>query len=317
VLVTGGSGFIGSHLVSRYLADGAHVASLARSIGRAEEHVGKERFEFLECDLADRDACRRAVEGFEPTVVLHYAAHPDAPESAGHARACVQVNITGTINLLEAFQTDGGVFLYGDSTKVYGNQPGPYTSSTSVAPNSSYAITKSAGWALCRAIGSEQGLRVVSVRPTLIYGPGQPRNVIGYVIGEALAGADSIELQGGRQTRDPLFVSDAVEAIVRVVERASSLDGETIVIGGGEEVSIKKLAQLVVEQAGGSCEIVAREDDVRQTEIWRSAADNSEASALLGWSPGVSLRDGISRTIRSVRPVRAEAGEIEPRGSAV
>jgi len=312
VLVTGGSGFIGSHLVSAYLADGAHVASLSRSIGRCKPHEADERFSFLECDLTDRDACVRAFDEFRPTVVLHYASQPDGPESTDHARACVLTNTVGTLNLLDAFTEDNGVFIYGDTTKVYGNEPGPYTSSTHICPNSSYAITKSAGWDLCRTVGPTRGLRVVSVRPTLIYGPGQPRNIIGYVIGELLKGARTIELQGGRQTRDPLYVSDAIDACRRAVDRADALNGESIVVGGGEEMSIADLAGLIVEIMGEPCEIVAREQAVRETEIWRSAAENDEAKTLLGWAPQVALREGIRRTIESLGSSRAGAGTRNP-----
>lgn len=295
VLVTGASGFIGSHLVAHYLERGAAVASLSRTLGRCEAFAGHDRFEHLAVDLNDRETCGAALREFEPDLVLHYASVPDGPDTPEHARACVNTNTLGTLSLIEAFDREGGVFVYGDTTKVYGNEPGPYTSSTNVAPNSAYATTKAAGWDLCRVIASRNGVHAVSVRPTLIYGPGQPRNVIAYVLGEALRGAARITLQGGRQTRDPLYVADAIDAITRAAARAESLSGESVVIGGGEEVSIEELARLIVEAVGASSEIVTREHDIRDTEIWRSAAQNDEASALLGWTPSTDLREGIRR----------------------
>jgi len=307
VLVTGASGFIGSHLVGSYLDDGAHVASVSRSIGRCTPYTSNGRFTFLECDITDPSACREAIETFSPDVVLHYASVPDAPDTPNHARSCVLTNTLGTLNLIEAFERAGGVFIYGDTTKVYGNEPGPYTSSTRVRPNSAYATTKYAAWELCRCIGTRNGVHVVSVRPTLIYGPGQPLNLIEYVRRSAVSGSERIELRGGRQTRDPLFITDAISAIKRCVERAESIHCETIVIGGGEEVAVESLANLVIEVIGAHSKVSCMEQDVRDTEIWRSAAENQEAIEKLDWKPEVGLREGVRLTCET-QNVNAEGG---------
>lgn len=301
LLVTGSSGFIGSHMAARFAREGAVVAGLSRTVGRLSALAERGECRYIECDLEDAPRCRRVVGDFAPEIVLHFASRPDAPEALAHGRASVASNVLGTLNLIEACAGSARVLLYGDSCKVHGRAEPPYHEGTPVEPNSSYGATKAAAWWMCRSLADAMGFAAVSLRPTLIYGPGQGMNVIEHVAQKTLQGAAEVVLDGGNQTRDPLYIDDAVEACVRLVGRARELSGRSIPIGGGAEIAVVELAQRVVAACAGTTVVRACADRARATEMWRSWCDNRDAARLLGWSARVGLEDGLARTVESIR----------------
>lgn len=298
VLVTGAGGFIGSHLAERLVRDGAVVAGLCRRRGRLDQIADAGAVAFFQVDLSDPAACERALASFAPEVVFHYASLPDARESFEHAATSIEVNLRGTLNLLEAFRRCAGrVLVYGDSCKVYGNGPVPYSQATPPQPNSSYAISKLGAWQLCRLHAELHGFTAVSVRPTLIHGPRQGHNLLTMVVEAVRRGQPEIQLAGGAQTRDPLHVDDAINAILAAAQAGASLSGREVNIGGGQEVAVRDLAEMVVELAGGSQRVVCCTALARPTEMWRSWCDNADAERLIGWRPSLSLREGVRRTV--------------------
>jgi len=253
------------------------------------------------CDIRDPQAVARVMRELAPEILYHFAAHPDGDESHAQADAAIRVNLLGTLNLLEAFAAhQGRLFLYGDSSKVYGNGSVPYRESQPPAPTSSYAIAKGAAWDLCLLYSKLHGFAVTSLRPTMIYGPGQGRNIIGFVVESVLEGRREIPLLGGNQTRDPLFIDDAVDAFGAAVRVGPRISGRVVSLGGGCETTVHDLARRVVELMGADTKIVIQAREARPTEIWRSYCDNEEAKALLGWLPAVSLDEGIRRTVADV-----------------
>ena len=301
VLITGSSGFVGSHIAARFVREGAEVAGLSRTLGRLAGLAQTGTCAFLACDLENAEQCRTVVRAFAPEVVVHFASRPDAAESVEHARASVGANVSATVNLLEACTPTVRAFVYGDSCKVHGTAEPPYTERTPLEPNSSYAATKAAGWWMCRAFAEVGNFAAVSLRPTLIYGPGQGMNLIEYVARRALSGADEIVLDGGTQTRDPLYIDDAIDACVKLVSRAPDIAGHAIPVGGGSEISVGDLSMRVVAACASHAKVRACPERARATEIWRSWCDNSDAARLIGWHPTVSLNEGLSRTVASIR----------------
>jgi len=310
VLVTGGGGFVGWHLVDQLTRMGATVMSVSRHPGRLArlEPSGQWRYETV--DLRHVDDLIRTVGRFHPQIVYHFASHPDGPENHEHAVTSMQTNLMGTLNLLEAMRQAGcGELVYGDSCKVYGNAEVPYRSDTPLAPNSSYSISKAAGWQACELYSRLHGIAAVSIRPTMMYGPHQGRNLISFVIRSVLRGEASIPLDGGSQTRDPLYVDDGVSMFVAAGAATSRLGGRAINIGGGHELTVAEIAQTIVDLMGARTEIVTRAGQARTTEMWRSCCDNSEATACLGWRPVHTLHAGLRATIAFERshPPPAEA----------
>jgi nucleoside-diphosphate-sugar epimerase len=299
IAVIGATGFIGTHLVERLAAEGAHVLALARSTARpAKLATVQGACEFGVCDITVKTQVRRLLRAFQPHTVFHLAAHPDGAESFTQMAMSVQANTLAVVHTLEASADAGATtFVFGDSSKVYGNGPVPYIESTEARPICSYAIAKAAAWELCLLGSAVSGIHVIGLRPTFVYGPGQTRNLITH-IQECIAAQRPVRLQGGTQTRDPLFIDDAVDAFVAAACRPEAR-GHSIPIGGGREISVADLSARVIAALGSTEEPLVDGMAPRATEIWRSVSGNHEAFALLGWRPRVSLAEGLRRTLAS------------------
>jgi UDP-glucose 4-epimerase len=251
----------------------------------------------LDCDLRDLNQTIECLTRFEPDIVFHLAAHPDGREDIMQAINTIESNTRGTLHALEAFRlTGGGLFVYGDSCKVFGDAVIPYNENTPINPMSSYAVSKAAGWQYCKLYQNLYDCAVVSVRPTLIYGPRQAFNIISHVVRCAKQNKE-VQLSGGSQTRDPLFIDDAIDAIVTIASKGDALNGRVVNIGGGHEYSIFQLATKILELMQVDVPIIQNEAAARPTDMWRSFCDNRDAQQLLGWQPKTDIYTGLRHTI--------------------
>jgi nucleoside-diphosphate-sugar epimerase len=307
VLVTGAGGFIGSHLVEHLLARHAHVTAVARSRDKLALVKNAGSLAHRSCDLSRYDEVEDLISAVRPEVIFHFAAYPDGAEDFERAQDCVAANLTATLNLLEAFRRwPGKLFLYGDSCKVYGDAAVPYREDLPLQPRSSYAITKAAGWQFCQLYRAVHGVPVVSVRPTMIYGPRQSYNLITYVVDCVLQEQAEIRLDGGSQTRDPLFVEDAVEAILLMAGRAEQVTGRVVNLGGGCERTVVEIATAVVQLMDSHLPVVPVPRAMRPTEMRRSYCDNAEAADLLRWCPRRDFHSGLQLTIADLVQARSK-----------
>lgn len=315
ILVTGASGFLGASLVQRLVSDGAIVAAVSRTRGRL---LAEQGFEFIQCDLTDLPAATQAFERFAPEMLFHFAAHPDGAESYSQACHSLQTNTLITLNALEAFRfAKGALFIYGDSSKVYGDCEVPYRASMPLRPLSSYAIAKSAGWGLCELYRRLHRISTVSLRPTIIYGPRQAYNLVTYVVNCVVSGKAEVVLDGGSQTRDPLYIDDAIAAFVAVAEHGKQLEGHVINLGGGQEYTIRDLTETLLQLMGVRLQVIVANERVRPTDTRRSHCDNAEATPLLGWEPVVSLRQGLLRTVQYLLEERSHSVQTQIRQAAI
>ena len=300
VIVTGASGFIGSHLAKELSRRGAIVLGIGRSFPPSP-NVLSANVLYERLDVLDSAPLVNCFLRFRPEVVFHLAAHPDGRESFAQMRACLRQNTDSVLNVLEAAESAGaGTFILGDSSKVYGNTSLPYAESLADGPICSYAIAKAAAWRLCLAYSAvSKAITVAGLRPTLVYGPGQGLNLISYVSSGVLEGK-SIVIQGGSQTRDPLYIDDAVDAYVRLGVCGSAC-GHAIPVGGGRELPVSEICALVVKAFGVDADLRFNSSDVRATEIFRSSCDNRDALRLLDWRPRTSLEDGLARLAAECR----------------
>jgi nucleoside-diphosphate-sugar epimerase len=295
--IIGATGFIGSHLVERLVGEGAAVLAVARRLGHlAGLSSLANRYEFQPCDICDPHAIGKALRSFRPEIVFHLAAHPDGAESIPQMRDCLRVNMIGGMNALEAAIAAGSkVFVLADSCKVYGNGGGPYTESAPVNPICSYATTKAALWQLCQLASAVSGIQVVGLRLTFVYGLRQGWNLIRYVQ-KCVKEGIPVCLQGGAQTRDPLYIDDAVEAFLAAATRPAAF-GHSIPIGAGNEISVTDLCRAVLMAMEQQVPIVEGTEEPRLTEIWRSVSDNRDALRLLNWAPRTRLAEGLAKTV--------------------
>ncbi|MGH9632914.1 MAG: NAD-dependent epimerase/dehydratase family protein [Bryobacteraceae bacterium] len=296
--VIGATGFIGSHLTERLVAEGNEVLAIAQSRRHLDALAGVEgQCEFRTCDVTDPDSLAEILEAFRPRYVFHLAAHPDGPESIQQIETCVRVNALGVINALNAANQAGcEVFAFADSAKVYGNSGVPHKTEHLPNPICSYAVAKTAAWQLCKLVAALSGMQVVGLRLTFVYGPRQNWNLIRYVQQCATAG-QQVKVQGGSQTRDPLYIDDAIDAFLLAATQRVAY-GHSIPIGGGQEMKVLELCRAVLRAMGEELPVVANAEQPRLTEIWRSACDNTDAKLLLNWSPRTTLMEGLTRTIR-------------------
>lgn len=299
VLVTGAGGFIGSALVRRLVELGAEVTAVARRPGRLD--ASATAYRFVPCDLRSLEQTRAAVARARPQVVFHLAAKPDGAEDTARMHSVIDHNIGALGNLLDSLvELPAVALVYGDSAKVYGNSGVPYRSDQRLEPMSTYAVSKQAGWGLIDVYRRVHGLQAVGLRPTLVYGPGQGFNLFSFLIAAIQSPRDEIALDGGTQTRDPVYIDDAVDAFIAAAERIGQANGMNLPIGGNRETSVADIAAMAVKLLGGKQTVLVRPTSVRPTETLRSWCDNAEAQAVLGWSPRTSLEQGIERTARAL-----------------
>ncbi|MCZ2098989.1 MAG: SDR family NAD(P)-dependent oxidoreductase [Anaerolineae bacterium] len=308
-LVTGAAGFIGSHLVEMLVRQGTHVRAFVRynSAHRAgnldllPEDVRAE-VERYDGDLRDADAVREAARGVDE--IYHLGAVITIPYSYKHPREVVAVNVDGTLNVLCAARDLGTPKVMVTSTsEVYGTaQQEPIDERHPLNPQSPYAASKVAQDALALSFHAAYGLPVRIVRPFNTYGPRQSaRAVIPAIISQALT-RDEVRLGALHPTRDLTYVTDTVRGFLLAMEHDEAV-GRAINLGTGQSITIGELAERAIRLTGRDVPIVADAQRVRPetSEVLRLRSDNRLARALIGWTPQVSLDEGLRLTIEWVR----------------
>jgi len=294
VLVTGGAGFIGSHLVDALVADNDVRVLDNFSTGR-REHLDPAAT-LLEGDICDGDALDRAMDGVD--LVFHQAANASVARSVDDPVASHRVNAAGTVALLERARRADARVVVASSTAVYGNPASlPVTEDDPTTPLSPYGVEKLAADHYARLYANLYGLDTVALRYFNVYGPRQACTDYSGVITAFLEQAcinQPITVEGdGSQVRDFVHVSDVVHA--NLLAATTDAVGEAYNIGTGRIVSILDLAQLVRELTGATSDVV--HVDARPGDIDTSRADISKARANLGYEPAVALQDGLTDLI--------------------
>ncbi|MGE5112263.1 MAG: GDP-mannose 4,6-dehydratase [Acidobacteriaceae bacterium] len=307
VLVTGAGGFIGSHLAEALVRAGARTRAMVRynSAGRwgwLDSSELKNDMEVVPGDVREFDSVTRAVKGVD--VVFHLAALIAIPYSYESPSSYVSSNIIGTLNLLQAAR-DAGVnrVVHTSTSEVYGTaREIPISEEHPLQAQSPYSATKIGADKIAESFHLSFGMPVSIVRPFNTYGPRQSaRAIIPTILTQALTG-QSIHVGNINPTRDFNFVEDTVRGFLLNAASENAI-GRVINLGTGTEISIGELAKTICSLAGTRCEIIQDDHRVRPagSEVERLCADNRVARELLGWSPQVSLREGLQRTMEWVR----------------
>lgn len=300
VLVTGASGFIGSHLTRRLVEDGATVHALTSRVSSlfpSRLADLRERISVHEANLCDRSAAESLVQDVQPQIILHLAAFTHVDKSWRRVDECVSTNVQGTLNLLNALdRVPYRRFVNMGTSEIYGNIEVPFVEDAAVHPASPYAVTKHAGEEFCRLGHTSRGWPIVRVRAFNAYGPAQsPDRIIPEVIVRALRG-EVLRMTVGSQTRDFNFVMDLVDALVRVAV-VDDLEGQLLNIGSGEEISIADLTLHILGLMGNPIEPKLGALPKRPIEIPRMRSGGTRAQELLGWEPRHTLTEGLRLTI--------------------
>jgi len=299
-LVTGGAGFIGSHLCEELVRRGERVRVVDSLItGKRANLAHVPGVEFLEGDLADIDVAHRAAAGVD--YVLHQAAIPSVPRSVSDPITSNRSNIDATLNILVAAR-DAGVrrLVYAGSSSAYGDQPTlPKREDMPTKPLSPYALQKLVGEQYLALFTKLYGLDTVTTRYFNVFGPRQdPSSPYSGVISlfiSALAEARPPVIYGdGEQTRDFTYVANVVDGVLRACQ-APGIAGEVMNVATGGRISLNALLRTLCELLGVQTRAVFKEP--RAGDVRDSQADISRAKALTGYVPIVDLREGLERTL--------------------
>ncbi len=307
VLVTGAGGFIGSHLAERLVQEGAAVRALTHynaldSRGWLDHSSAVGEMEIVAGDITDSDHVRRIIADQE--IVFHLAALIAIPYSYLAPTSYVQVNVGGTLNVVQAAR-DLGVerVVHTSTSEVYGTaREVPISESHPLQGQSPYSASKIGADKIAEAFHLSFDGPLATVRPFNTSGPRQSaRAVIPTIITQCLVG-DTVKLGSLSPTRDLNFVTNTVDGYL-LAATAPAAVGQTVNLGSGREISIGDLAELIAQIVGKEVKIQSEEQRVRPggSEVERLLADNAHAKKILGWTPAVSLEDGLAATVEWVR----------------
>ena len=303
IVVTGGAGFIGSHITDAYIANGHDVVvidSLWSHGGGRRENIN-ERASFVHMDILDEDVARIFKE-FKPEIVCHHAAQHSVAIGTRDPQFDARVNVLGTLNVLQAaVASKARKVLFASSAATYGAVDKlPFDETTPQLPMSPYGITKMVAEHYLRFFKANHDLDYTVFRYGNVFGPRQDPNgeagVISIFIGRFLNGQGVRIDWDGEQTRDYVYVSDVAQANVLALEQGS---GETYVIGTGERTSVNQLYTTLSDIVGVKPPVEVaprRPGDARDTQY-----DISKAKKELGWIPQVSLAEGMRKTVAYFR----------------
>lgn len=310
VLVTGGAGFIGGHLIDALLAQNAEVRVIDNLSTGKRENIDRvcNRVDFIEADICDPEAIARAVHGVE--LVFHEAAIPSVSRSVADPVASNQANVGGTVSVLNAARLAGvRKLVYAASSSAYGDTPTlPKVETMTPRPMSPYAISKLAGEQYVSVFGKLYGFETVSLRYFNVFGPRQdPKSeyaaVIPRFVTTILNGARPIIFGDGEQTRDFCYIDNTVSA--NLLAAKATTRGEVVNVACGGRVSLNALIGLINEELG--TDVKPEYQAGRAGDVRDSLADISAAQKLLGYEVMYDLRAGLKKAIDwyRVNPVGA------------
>ncbi len=299
VLVTGTSGFIAGHLARRLVAAGHEVTG----VDIAEPRRSVEGWRDVRLDLRDDAGVARVVAEAKPEVVYHLAAQASVSISMREPRLDIETNVIASLNLARAAAEAGArrfVFTSSGGAMFGAPEIVPAGDDTPVEPRSYYGASKASAEKYLQIVEWETGMTVASVRPANVYGPYQdPHGEAGVVaiFAQRMLRGEPVTIFGtGEDTRDYVYVDDVVEAQVRAAEAPT---GEMCVIGTGVETSTRRIFDLLAQNCAYERAPVMGPE--RAGDIRRIALDSAKAREVWGWTPQVSLEDGIARTVEVFR----------------
>ena len=315
-LITGGAGFIGSHLVEQLVAQGQEVVVLDDFSSGTMDNLAAVRADIriLEGTITDPDTCREAARGAD--YVLHQAALTSVTRSVEAPIEAHEVNVTGTVNVLLAAR-DAGVrrVVLAGSTAVYGDTTElPNREDMVPRPLSPYAVTKLAAEAYCAAFTATYGLETVVLRYFNVFGPRQdPASAYAAAIPKFIVGAlrrtPPIIYGDGEQTRDFVFVANVVDANLKACEAPSSrAAGHVFNVGCGRQITVNELWRQV--QSLANVQLPAKHAPARAGEIRHSLASIERARDALGYAPTVAFEEALRRTVLFYRSSTAREKQV-------
>ena len=295
VLVTGAGGFIGQHLCKALFGKDATVVGLVRSA--VDNKYLSEQYVL---DISDEMDVIKIVNFVQPEFVVHLAASKNRGVDPAAYREGYRTNTLGSLNVINACQDIPVLarFVFLGSTDEYGELQVPFKESDKEAPNSAYGTSKLAVTELLRALSRSNGFPSVTLRPTIAYGPGQDASMFLPALIIALVAGRDFDMSFGEQTRDFIYVDDLVNAIIQALV-IPGLCGDLFNISSAMPIRIDALAKMTANMIGNEAgnRLKLGSKDYRIGDVMQYWASNNLAKTSLGWSPMMSLQEGVQQTI--------------------
>jgi len=291
VLVTGGKGYLGSRLIERLKQEGADVYSLALEPSTNE-------WEY-QIDICNIDQVKEVVNKIQPDLVYHLAASLDRRRTFEHYEQIMAVNVTGTLNLLEALQqTEYTNFIFTSSSEVYGNNASPFSEDLPLAPTSPYSLSKVYGEHLIKTFSDIYSKNYTILRIFNFYGENMPESFFIPQIISALSRNEDFEMTEGKQKRDFLYIDDVIQALILAARKKES-HKNTFNVCSGEGVSLRELANRIEQIIPSKGEVLYGAIPYRDNEVWEMIGDNTKIKIMLGFSVKFPLEEGIKLCIEN------------------
>jgi nucleoside-diphosphate-sugar epimerase len=306
ILVTGGAGFIGSHLARRLVSEKQEVHVVHRpnsDLSRLQDILSA--IQLWECDLLDVDRLNAVLEAVQPHVIYHLAGDSSLRRldtALTGVKESINRNIHCSINVFvaaHARSTNLALLIRLGGLEEYGRGPVPYVESQREQPVSPYSASQVAVTYYLQMLAPKVSYRALTVRPALIYGPTQSSSFfIPSLIKHCLQGRD-FSISSPNQGRDLLYIDDLIDALVTSLERPLA-SGEIVNVGAGREYLMEDVAAIIIRRTGAKIRLIT-DSTLRKGEVEHLYCSNAKVRELLSWQPAVDIEDGLQRTIDSFR----------------
>lgn len=291
VLITGANGFVGSHVAAFLLSKNI---SMNLMYGPGSENL-QTKGSYV--DLLDLEALKKVISRYKPSIIVHLGAHVDLSNSYDIISSCVQNNIQGTLNLLEASRkTSVSKFVFASTMEIYGSNKPPYSEKMTIDPPSGYSISKSAGEYYCKLYSKLYGINYIILRLSNIYGPGQNKQrLIPSTILKALNN-ENITIGTGSNKRDFIYIDDICSVILKIIKH-KKVYNEIFNIGSNKSYSVEEIVKKILKLTHSGSKFEKNKDFVRKHEMPEMRLSILHAQKCLDWRPKVDILGGLKKTI--------------------
>lgn len=290
ILVTGGHGYLGSFLVKALREEGAIVHTLSRTTSEDVFHHG--------IDILDAEKLTACVQKIKPEIVYHLAANISRARDFSIFERMNQVNVLGTLHLLQALENLDSHFIFASSSEVYGNNASPFNENQIPQPVSPYSLSKVNAENLITTFCSNTGKKFTNLRIFNFYGENMSEDFFIPQMIHSLKKNEDFLMTKGEQIRDFLYVDDVVQALLLTAKNSNSYN-ETMNVCSGTGTKLCELAEQINAQIATKARIVVGALPYRDNEVWEMIGSNAKIKEKLGFLPQVSLDNGIQRTINN------------------
>ena len=290
VLVTGGNGYLGSFLVKALEKENVNVFVVSRNAELLYNHFA--------VDITDFDAIHKVVQEIQPDIVFHLAANISRNRDFAIYTDMAKVNVTGTLNVLQALQNLDAHFIFTSSSEIYGNNKSPFHENQLPKPVSPYSLSKVNAEMLIQTYCLNHNKKFTNLRIFNFYGEHMPEDFFIPQMINSLKREEDFLMTKGEQTRDFLYVDDVVEALLLTATNTNSYN-ETMNVCSGKGTKLSELATEVNEKMNAKAKIILGAIPYRDNEVWEMIGDNSKIKQKLGFEPQVNLENGIKRVLHN------------------